>query len=228
MKGWVMERSLSGLFKTFRAEFVELIREEVKLAKVEMSEKFACFTRNAVALIIGGFVAYAGLIVLVIGLGYFLSLAFEKMGLSRPLAFGAGIAIMGFFIVLVGVAMILKAKITLSKSSLTPEKTINSLREISGADRLDFDQERERKTELKKLEEEAERSSDELEAEIATTHSRMKHTAEMLNRKLNPRYLKQNVQTKICEHPRGSVLAAAGTGFVSALLLAHRRRRARA
>ena len=71
------------------------IKEEVQLAKTEISENISRMGRNAVGLVAGGFVAYAGLIVFLAGLGLLLGFAFEKLGLQPPLAAFIGFAIIG-------------------------------------------------------------------------------------------------------------------------------------
>src|SRR5438874_2085445 len=87
--------SLFGLIGHFRDEIKNLIKEEVALAKVEMSEKLARFGRNAVGLAVGAIAAFAGLIILLASLSSLLSYAFESLGLDRSLAFFIGALIVG-------------------------------------------------------------------------------------------------------------------------------------
>ena len=62
------ETSLFGLVGQFGEEIKTLIRQEVELAKVELSEKMTRLARNAILLAIGGVAAFAGLIILLAGL----------------------------------------------------------------------------------------------------------------------------------------------------------------
>src|SRR4051812_36620668 len=62
--------SIIGLFKNLTGEFKTFIRQEVDLAKTEISEKVSMIGKNVASIAIGGFIAYAGLIVLLIGLGW--------------------------------------------------------------------------------------------------------------------------------------------------------------
>src|SRR5689334_6508799 len=96
------ETSFIGLLKDFKTEVIVLIKQEVDLAKAEISEKISFFGKNAVNLLIGGFVAYAGAIVLLIGLGALIGFAFQKAGLSAPLADFLGWAIIGLIVAGVG------------------------------------------------------------------------------------------------------------------------------
>jgi len=70
--------SLLGLVKELKDGVKIFIREEIQLAKTEMAEKISCFGGNSAAVGIGGFVAYAGLIILLAGLGAVLAFAFER------------------------------------------------------------------------------------------------------------------------------------------------------
>src|SRR3954465_7853464 len=82
---------LSGLFRDLTRSVKLFVREELQLAKTEMSEKVSCYTHNATGAIIGGFVAYAGLIVLLGGLGILAGYAFQKMNLDPMLAYVIGL-----------------------------------------------------------------------------------------------------------------------------------------
>src|SRR5258706_304240 len=87
--------SLFGLFADLKDETRTLIKEEVKLAKNEIGEKISRMGRNSVSLAVGGFVAYAGLIVFLAGLGALLGYAFQMLGLAGPLAMFLDFAIIG-------------------------------------------------------------------------------------------------------------------------------------
>jgi hypothetical protein len=67
------ERSLGDLFSELTHEITTLLRQEVTLAKTELSQKAAHVGRDVGFLLAGGAVAYAGLLALVaaliIGLG---------------------------------------------------------------------------------------------------------------------------------------------------------------
>src|SRR5258705_9149991 len=113
-----------GLVGELKDETQALIKEEVALAKTEMSEKMSCYVRNAVSIGIYAFVAYAGVIVLLLGIGSLLGQWFSSMGLAPHLAFAAGWGAVGLLIAAFGGIMVMTAVKTLSASSLAPEKTI--------------------------------------------------------------------------------------------------------
>src|SRR3954462_3501467 len=122
--------SVLGLVKHLRDEIKTLLRQEIDLAKAEMSEKISLMGRNAASLAIGGFIAYAGLIVLLAGLGVLIAYAFESTGMDRALAGFLGLAIMGLVVMLVGGDFIFKALKTLWKQSLAPKRTIHTIQEL--------------------------------------------------------------------------------------------------
>ena len=124
--------SVFGLADQFRHEVADLARDEVRLAKVEVAEKTAILKRNAIALGIGVFVSFAGLVIVSLSLGRLLALAFQGMGWSPELSNFVGIVTAGLVIALIGVIFLLKAIKTMSSSSLKPEKTIETLRELRG------------------------------------------------------------------------------------------------
>src|SRR2546423_13671930 len=94
--------SVFGLAKEFTEEAKLFVKQEVQLAKTELAEKAGQMGKNAVSVAIGGFIAYAGVIVLLFGLGLFLGLAFQAMGLSPLFGCAIGIALVGLIVAGVG------------------------------------------------------------------------------------------------------------------------------
>lgn len=77
--------SLRRLFRALTSDAKTFIRQEVQLAKTEIGEKLSEFGRNAAALAIGRFVAYAGLIVFLLSLGCLLAGLSSSPGCPRVL-----------------------------------------------------------------------------------------------------------------------------------------------
>lgn len=121
--------SLPGLIRELRDETTMLLRQEVALAKAEMSEKTSRMMRNAVYIALGGVIAYAGLVVLLLACRDLLYLALANNVVEPSTALWLAPLIIGVTVGLVGWAMIAKGKKALSHESLTPEKTIETLRE---------------------------------------------------------------------------------------------------
>jgi len=123
------DTSLASLIRELRDESTTLLRQEVALAKTEMTEKATVLGRNATYLAVGGLVAYAGLVFILLSLTELLSVVLVKAGLSTTVASWLAPGIIGLAIAGVGYALIQKARSTLSRESLAPVKTIQSLKE---------------------------------------------------------------------------------------------------
>lgn len=130
--GTFAKTSFFSLFRALTGDTRKLIRQEIKLAKTELSEKMSRMGRNAISLAIGGFVAYAGLITFLIGLGWLLAWAFSQAGLEPVLAAFLGLGTIGLVVMVIGCVLILKGVRTLSHESLTPERTLHTLQELKG------------------------------------------------------------------------------------------------
>jgi hypothetical protein len=208
--------SLFGLFSELKQETKSLIKEEVQLAKTEISEKISRVGRNSVSLIIGGFVAYAGVIVFLAGLGLLLAYAFETLGLQKALAGFIGLAIIGLVAGGIGYAFIAEAIECFSHESVAPEKTLETLKDLREIKPTAREPER---TEAAP---EPKRSSDEIHASVVATEQMMGETVEEISRRLSPHYASEQFKRKFQQHPYRWNLIAMGTGLVSALLLKRR------
>ena len=122
-------RSFSALIKELRDESLTLLRQEVALAKTEMSEKASSASRNAASIALGGAVTAAGLLFLLIGAGFLIYLGLVELGLSHTMAGVLMPFIVGLVVTLIGYAMIRKGVNALQKLSPVPEKTAESLKE---------------------------------------------------------------------------------------------------
>src|SRR5207253_2941017 len=78
--------SIAGLLRELRDETTTLMRQEVALAKTEIKENVSRMGGHAAHIAVGGFVAYAGVIVLLIGIGHLLGAVLVKAGMSDQLA----------------------------------------------------------------------------------------------------------------------------------------------
>ena len=120
--------SIVGLLQTLRDETTTLLRQEVALAKAEVSENIMKTGRHAASIAIGGFVAYAGVIVLLIGIGHLLAAGLIRAGLDPEISQWLAPSIVGLAVALIGWGMVAKAKHALSSDKLTPRQTIESLK----------------------------------------------------------------------------------------------------
>jgi fatty acid desaturase len=114
------EQSLGELFASLARDTSTLVRQEVELAKTEMTEKATTAARQSAYIGIGGAIAYVGLIVLAFALVYLL-------GIWIPL-WGAAL-IVALVFAGVGYMLIQKGLTTLRNTNFKPEQTIESLKE---------------------------------------------------------------------------------------------------
>ena len=123
------ESSIVYLFKKLRDDTTSLVRDEISLAKTEISEKIASTSRNVGYLAAGALVGYAALILLLQGISLMLRDLFILSGMNQTSASLLGFLIVAAVTCLVGVLLIVKALNTLKKEPLTPTKTAETLRE---------------------------------------------------------------------------------------------------
>ncbi len=209
--------SLLTLFRTLTGDTKTLIRQEIQLAKTEISEKLAMVGRNTVSVAMGGFVAYAGLIVLLIGLGWLIGYALSTAGLNPMLASFIGIGGMGLVILLIGVILLMKGVKAFSKESLAPQRTIETLQELKGGSAVTSESFAKEKEEE---EEQADKpSSAEIQDKVQATEARLGENLEEIGHRLSPRHINAKVKSKISARPYRAGLIAIVTGFVSGFLL---------
>lgn len=121
--------SIPVLLRDLRDETTTLLRQEVALAKTELKENISHMTSHAVHIAIGGFVAYAGVIVLLIGIGHLLGAVLMKAGMDPQLAQWLAPALVGLVVAIIGWVMLSKAKHAIAHDDLAPRQTIDSLRD---------------------------------------------------------------------------------------------------
>ncbi len=123
--------SIVSLLRNLRDEGSTLLHQEISLAKAEMSEKAVELTNNAVQLSIGGFVAYAGGIIVLLGIADLVAVFFVHQGLTQNTAMWLARSIIGIIVSVVGWLMVSRARARLLNDTFVPEKTIDSIEETS-------------------------------------------------------------------------------------------------
>ena len=123
------QSNLVYLLKKLRDDTTTLVRDEISLAKTEISEKVATTSRNVGYLAAGALVAYAALLLILQGLSLMLREQFILRGMSEANANLLGFLIVGVVVGMIGAVLIMKALNTLKTESLTPTKTAETLKE---------------------------------------------------------------------------------------------------
>lgn len=113
-------RSLAGLFADLARDMTGLLRSELELAKTEMSRKAGQAAGGVAFLAAGGFVAFAGLLVL---------LACAVLALSLVVQPWLAALIVGVATVGLGVALMLVGRSRLRPGNLQPNRTLGTLRD---------------------------------------------------------------------------------------------------
>ena len=116
------EPTLGELFGELSRETTTLIRQEVDLAKVELTQKATDAGKNVGFIAAGGAVAYAGLLVL---------LAAVVIGLSRFIPLWASALIVGVIVVAIGYVLAQKGLSALKNLNPAPRQTIRSFQETA-------------------------------------------------------------------------------------------------
>ena len=114
------ERSLGELFSELTHELTTLVRQEVALAKTEMSQKASRVGMNVGFLAAGGAVAYAGFLAILAGVVILLAEAIPTW--LSALIVGVVVAAVGGFLVQKGLS-------TLRSMDLVPRETVETLKE---------------------------------------------------------------------------------------------------
>lgn len=115
------EKSLGDLFSELATETSNLVKQEVALAQVELTQKAVKVGKNIGFLVVGGAVAFTALLAfvaaLIIGLGQLL----DNYWLSA--------LIVGIIILVAAGVLIMSAVNALKNTGLTPTQTVETIKE---------------------------------------------------------------------------------------------------
>lgn len=112
------EKSVTGLLSDLTRDITTLFRQEIRLVKTEMSEKVEKAESGLTMLVVGGAVAYAGFLMLLVA---------AILGLSLYVDPWIAALIVAVVILVVGLIMLGRGKSNLKARNLMPEKTVESL-----------------------------------------------------------------------------------------------------
>jgi len=113
-------RPLGDLFGDLASDMSSLVRQEVALAKVEITQKAKYVGRNIGYLVIGGAVAYAAALAIIAAI---------IMLLAKVLPHWGAALIVGAVVGVIGWLLIGKAMMALQEAELTPRETVETLKE---------------------------------------------------------------------------------------------------
>lgn len=113
-------KPLGDLFSDLAGEMSELVRKEVTLAKVEVGQKAKHIGKNVGYLVVGGSVAYAAMLTIIAGIVMLLDKVMPNWGAAL---------LVGVVVGVVGWLLIGKARAALQATDMTPQQTVESLKE---------------------------------------------------------------------------------------------------
>lgn len=120
MQNRMDDRSLGDLFADLSRETTTLVRQEITLAKTEMTQKATRAAKDAGFLFVGGAVVYAGVLAIVAAI----IIALGQLGLQWWLA----AAIVGIVVVLAGYVLIRRGLDNLKHEDMAPRQTMETIK----------------------------------------------------------------------------------------------------
>jgi len=115
------ERSLGELFAELSEKTSTLVKKEIELARHEMTRSATEMARRSAMIGVGGAIAYAGFIVMLIGAAWLLAM----LGLPTWVAF----VIAGGIALAVGAFLAMRAAQALKTVSVVPERTVETIKQ---------------------------------------------------------------------------------------------------
>ncbi len=115
------ERSLGQLFGDLSRQLSTLVRQEIDLARTEVTTKAGAASRDVAMIGAGGALAYAGLLVLLAAV----VLLLIEVGLDAWLA----ALIVGIVVLGVGGFLIMRGRDGIQKADLAPRRTIETIKD---------------------------------------------------------------------------------------------------
>ena len=114
------DQTLGDLFGKLASDTSNLVRQEVTLAKVELTQSARKTGRNLANLVVGGAIAYAALLAIV---------ASAIMLLDRVLPAWSAALLVGLLIAGIAWLLVSKALAALRDTDITPRNTVETLKE---------------------------------------------------------------------------------------------------
>ncbi len=119
--------SLPSLIGRLGQDIVTLLDTELGLLKLELKEDVNAYVRGSVPIGVGGIIAAVGFSLLSVAIAFLFSALFEKTLLSQPVKYALGFVITGVIYLVIGAAVIIRARNRLAKQNLAPERSIEEL-----------------------------------------------------------------------------------------------------
>jgi VIT1/CCC1 family predicted Fe2+/Mn2+ transporter len=123
------EESVADLVKDLRDETINMVRQQVELAKTETSEKISVYSKNFSSVAIGAGVLYAGLLFLLGAFTFAEYAIFIALGLTPFVSLWLAPLITGVMVSLIGWSMVSSSMRKIKQTSILPDKLVHSIKE---------------------------------------------------------------------------------------------------
>ena len=120
-RGPAAEPQLGDLFRQLAQDSATLVRQEMALAKAELRDNVKSVARDTAKIAVGAVLAGVGALVLV---AFLVLLLGDAVG-----EYWAGALIVGILFVAIGAFLVMNAMKRLKQDSITPEQTLQTLKE---------------------------------------------------------------------------------------------------
>jgi hypothetical protein len=124
-------QTIAVLLKDLRDHLIHLFRQEIALVRGEMAENAKHATRHLVAMAVGGALALAGAMVLLMGCASALAVLLTAMGLEAEHAVWVGPILLGAVVAAIGFGVLQSARSRLQSTTLVPRRTVQTLKDDS-------------------------------------------------------------------------------------------------
>ena len=116
------ERSIGELFGQLTQDMTLLVRQEIQLARTEMSDKLSRFSTNLISVLAGGFVAYLG------GLALVACVILALRDLAN-ISLAVSALIVGAILAITGWVMLQRGLKEMKRVDLAPRRTVETLKD---------------------------------------------------------------------------------------------------
>jgi Putative Actinobacterial Holin-X, holin superfamily III len=116
------ERSIGELFGQLTQDMTLLFRQEIQLARTEMTDKVSHLTANLVSVLAGGFVAYLG------GLALVACVILALRDLAN-ISLAVSALIVGAILAVIGWVMLQRGLKEMKRVDLSPRRTVETLKD---------------------------------------------------------------------------------------------------
>jgi uncharacterized membrane protein YqjE len=119
--------ALPSLFTRLGDQLTQLFDAKLSLLRIELKEDVATYLRGTMMIVGGAVIALIGFALLNVAMAFFVSMIFDGAQIPQAVRYALGFVITAVLYLVVGAALILKAKNRMAKQGVLPPKTVTEL-----------------------------------------------------------------------------------------------------